>query len=81
MAVRIRLKRMGKTHKPFYRIVAVHKAHTKGGRVIEVLGQYNPVPNPPLININKDQIISWLKKGATPSKTVEKILKKAQIDI
>ncbi len=81
MAVRIRLKRVGKPHKPVYRIVAAHKSHTKGGRVIEVLGQYNPVPNPPLVSIDKDKILNWLKKGATPSKTVEKILKKAQINI
>ncbi len=79
MAVRIRLKRMGKPHKPFYRIVAVHKANTKCGKVLEILGQYNSVSNPPVININKEHILAWLKKGATPSKTVESILKKAQI--
>ena len=81
MAVRIRLSRIGKPHKPVYRIVAAHKAYTNGGRVLEVLGQYNPVPNPPVVTIDKDKTLNWLKKGATPSKTVEQILKKAQIAI
>lgn len=80
MSVRIRLKRMGKPNKPFYRIVAVHKDDTKCGKVIEILGEYNPVPNPPIIKVKKDQILAWLKKGATPSKTIEKILKRTQVN-
>ena len=73
------MRRLGKPHKPFYRIVAVHKADTKCGRVLEILGQYNSLSNPPFVNINKELVLAWLKKGATPSKTVESILKKAQI--
>ncbi|MFH1783553.1 MAG: 30S ribosomal protein S16 [bacterium] len=78
MAVRIRLKRMGKPHRPFYRIVVIHKGDTKDGNVIEVLGDYNPLPNPSVFNIDKEKALDWIKKGATPSKTVEKLLKKAQ---
>ena len=78
MAARIRLKRIGKPHRPFYRIVVIEKSDTKDGRVIEVLGDYNPLPNPSVFNIDKEKTLAWIKKGATPSKTVERLLKKSQ---
>ncbi len=74
MAVRIRLKRMGKVHAPFYRVVVVDSRKKRDGRVIEEIGIYNPVPNPSIIEIESDRAQYWLGVGAQPSDSVRRLL-------
>ncbi|MDO9210191.1 MAG: 30S ribosomal protein S16 [Deltaproteobacteria bacterium] len=77
MAVTIRLTRMGAKKKPFYRLVVADSRFPRDGRFIEVVGTYDPNPNPPAINLNRERIDSWLKRGAHPTNTVKSLLKKA----
>jgi small subunit ribosomal protein S16 len=77
MAVTIRLTRMGAKKKPFYRLVVADSHFPRDGRYIEVLGTYDPNPNPPAINLNREKIDSWIQRGAHPTPTVKSLLKKA----
>jgi len=76
MAAKIRLARFGKKKKPFYRIVVADEAQPRDGGFIELLGTYDPCSNPPLITIEKDKALDWIKKGAQPTQTARQILKK-----
>lgn len=76
MAVKIRLKRLGKRKQPFYRIVAIDESKKRQGREIENLGYYDPVIDPPGVKLNKERISYWLSVGARSSETVGYILKK-----
>ena len=76
MAVRIRLTRKG-THKaPYYRIVAADSRMPRDGRFLEILGTYDPLQEPAVIQLDEEKVISWLKKGATPSDTAKLLMKK-----
>lgn len=75
MAVRIRLKRIGKIHAPFYRVVVVDQRKKRDGRVIEEIGTYDPTRQPSHIKIQGDRAQYWLSVGAQPSNTVLKLLK------
>ena len=77
MAVTIRLTRMGAKKKPFYRVVVADSRFPRDGRYIDVVGTYDPHPNPPAINLNGEKILSWLQRGAQPTSTVKSLLKKA----
>jgi small subunit ribosomal protein S16 len=79
MAVTIRLTRMGAKKKPFYRLVVADSRFPRDGRFIEVVGTYDPNPNPPAINLNRERIHSWLQRGAHPTNTVKSLLKKAEL--
>ena len=74
MAVRIRLKRMGKIHAPFYRVVVVDSRKKRDGRVIEEVGLYDPTREPSLIKIDSDRAQYWLSVGAQPSDQVRNLL-------
>ncbi|CAM3700381.1 30S ribosomal protein S16 [Mesobacillus zeae] len=74
MAVKIRLKRMGAKKSPFYRIVVADSRSPRDGRYIEIVGTYNPVANPAVVDINEDLVLQWLKNGAKPSDTVRNLL-------
>lgn len=75
MAVKIRLKRMGKIRSPHYRIV-VADSHTKrDGRVIEEIGKYHPTHNPSFIEVESERAQYWLSVGAQPTEQVAAILK------
>ncbi len=76
MAVTIRLTRMGAKKKPFYRVVVADSRFPRDGRFIEVLGTYDPNPDPPAIKVDQEKIQTWLKRGAHPSTTVKSLLKK-----
>lgn len=65
---------MGTTKKPCYRIVVADSRSPRDGRFIENLGQYDPRPDPSLIEIDEDKALDWLKKGAQPSEQVKKLL-------
>ena len=77
MAVRIRLKKLGRRHLPFYRIVAADSKCGRNGREIEVLGTYDPVNKEEgkVVAINRERVQHWLSVGAQPSDTVRSILK------
>ena len=75
MAVKLRLMRFGKTKQPTYRVVAADARSPRDGRFIEILGNYDPRAEPSVINLDNAKAVSWLKKGAQPTETVQKLLK------
>lgn len=75
MAVKIRLKRMGKIRAPFYRIVVADSRTKRDGRSIEEIGKYHPTEEPSFIEVNSERAQYWLSVGAQPSPQVEAILK------
>lgn len=75
MAVKIRLKRLGKVRVPQYRIVIVDSRKKRDGKVIEEIGIYHPKEDPSFISITSDRAQYWLGVGAQPSEAVAKLLK------
>ena len=75
MAVKIRLKRLGKVRVPQYRIVVVDSRKKRDGKVIEEIGKYHPKEDPSYISVVSDRAQYWLGVGAQPSEAVAKILK------
>ena len=75
MAVKIRLKRMGKIRAPFYRVVVMDGRKKRDGRAIEEIGRYVPAEEPSLINIKSDRAQYWLGVGAQPTEQVAALLK------
>ena len=73
--VRIRLKRMGATKRPFYRVVVADQRSPRDGRFIENIGKYHPLDDPSIIEIDADRALYWLSKGAQPSSQVQNLLK------
>jgi len=78
VAVRLRLKRVGRRHRPSYRVAAVDSRSPRDGRVIEELGSYNPLASDPnqQVVLVRDRIEYWLSVGAQPSDTVRNLLKR-----
>lgn len=74
--VKLRLKRMGKKGRPFYRIVAADSRSPRDGRFIEELGTYNPLLESDKVVLKKEAVMKWLNNGAQPSETVRSILSK-----
>ncbi len=76
MAVKLRLTRMGRRHRPFFRINVVDSRTPRDGRVIERLGHYDPLEKDATkqIVLNRDRVEFWLGQGAVPSDTVSEIL-------
>jgi small subunit ribosomal protein S16 len=74
VAVKIRLKRLGKVRVPQYRIVVVDSRKKRDGKVIEEIGKYHPKENPSYIDVVSDRVEYWLGVGAQPSDAVAKIL-------
>ena len=79
MAVKIRLKRMGKKRKPFYRIVAADSRAPRDGRFIEEIGTYDPNQEPAEVHVNEELAKKWLNNGAQPTETVSRLFKNAGI--
>lgn len=75
MAVKIRLKRLGKLKTPHYRIVVADSRTKRNGRVIEEIGRYVPTTEPSIIEINSERALYWLGVGAQPTEQVEVLLK------
>jgi small subunit ribosomal protein S16 len=75
VAVKIRLKRMGKIRAPYYRIVVADSRSKRDGRSIEEIGKYHPTEEPSFIEVNSERAQYWLSVGAQPSPQVEAILK------
>jgi len=79
LAVRIRLRRMGRKKRPFYRIVAADARFPRDGRFIEELGYYNPLEDPFKVEVNEERVLYWLQQGAQPTTTVKSLLRKRGI--
>jgi len=77
--VKIRLRRLGAKKAPFYRIVVADSRYPRDGRFIEEIGTYNPLTNPPTVEINGERAQDWMKKGAQPTDTVRGLLKHAGV--
>ncbi len=81
MAVKVRLRRMGRKKKPFYRIVVADSRAPRDGRFIEEIGYYNPINDPAEIKIDQERALYWLGVGATPSDTVKSLFSKTGINL
>jgi small subunit ribosomal protein S16 len=79
MAVRIRLNKMGAKKRPFYRLVVADSRAPRDGRFIEIIGHYNPIVDPIELVVDKEKAQDWIKKGARPSDTVKRLLKKVGV--
>ena len=80
--VKIRMQRMGRRHRPFYRIAAMDQRSARNSRTIEPLGFYDPIESDDAkaVKIDEDRVKYWLSVGAQPSDTVRSLLKKQGID-
>jgi len=75
----IRLARIGKKKKPFYRVVVMDKRKPRNGRTVEIVGTYDPLKNPAEVKINAERVKYWLGCGAQPSDTVRSFLRHQKI--
>lgn len=75
----IRLSRIGKKKKPFYRVVVTDKRRPRDGRFVEVVGTYDPLKKPAEIKLDAERIRYWLGCGAQPSDTVRSFIKNQEI--
>ncbi len=81
MPVRIRLMRMGRKRRPFYRVVAADSRAPRDGKFLEVLGYYDPLKEPFEFKVNEEKVKKWLEKGAEPTETVRALLRKIGIKV
>jgi len=81
MAVKIRLTRVGAKGKPIYRLVVTDSESPRDGKFLEIVGNYNPNPNPAEVILKEERIRQWLAKGARPTLTVSQLLAKKGIRI
>jgi len=72
--LKIRLRRIGGTNAPAYRIVVSDSRRTPTAKVVEELGSYDPTKNPPLLVFDRDKAKAWVAKGATASETVQRLI-------
>jgi len=79
MSVTIRLARHGTKKHAFYRIVVADKRAPRGGRTIDQVGTYDPLPNPPIVDFKKEKLHEWIRRGALPSQTVSELIKRAGV--
>lgn len=79
MATKIRLVRMGRKKRPFYRVVVADSRARRDGRFIEILGYYNPLVEPAEVKVDEEKALKWLSDGAVPTDTVKNILSRAGI--
>ncbi len=79
MAVKLRLRRMGKKKQPIYKVVAADARSPRDGRFIEAIGLYNPLTDPATIDIKEERALYWLGVGAQPTDTVKSLLRKRGI--
>jgi small subunit ribosomal protein S16 len=75
--LKIRMARFGSKSKPNYRVVVIEGWRSRDSRCVEVVGQYNPVAKPAVVELNRERIAHWMKAGAQPSDTVARLMKSA----
>ena len=78
MAVRIRLRRVGRKKQPSYRIVVTESENPRGGAYLDTLGYYNPRGNPAELRIDLAKVDQWIEKGASMSETTGNLVRKAR---
>lgn len=74
MAVKIRLARHGAKKRPFYRVVVADARMPRDGRYIELVGRYNPISDPKLIDIDLERVDAWIAQGAKPTESVAHLI-------
>jgi len=79
MSVKIRLTRHGAKKQPYYRVVVSASKSPRDGKFIEILGRYNPNVDPAEVDFKGERLRYWLSNGATPTKTVEQLIKKSGV--
>lgn len=72
----IRLRRTGTTKRPYYRVVVADSRETRDGRFVEILGHYDPRPDPAVVQINGERARYWIARGAKATETVRSLLKR-----
>lgn len=75
----IRLSRIGKKKKPFYRVVVTEKTRPRNGRFVEIVGTYDPLKKPAEIKLDAERVKYWLGCGAQPSDTVRSFIRNQKI--
>lgn len=78
MAVRIRLRRVGRKKQPSYRIVVTESENPRGGAYLDTLGFYNPRSKPAELRIDMAKVDQWIERGASMSETTESLVRKAR---
>lgn len=73
--VRIRLRRTGLRHQPSFRVVVADSESPRDGRFLEIVGSYNPTTDPFTFDVKEDRIYEWMKNGALPTESVNKLFK------
>jgi small subunit ribosomal protein S16 len=76
--LKIRLRRMGARHSPFYRVVVSDSRNVPTASAVEELGHYDPTTNPARVTLNADRVSYWLARGAKMSPTVERLVEQAR---
>ena len=71
--IKIRLARLGRKKRPFYRVVATNSRSPRDGKFLEILGTYDPLQEPSVVSINMEKLNEWVKKGAQLSNRVQKL--------
>jgi small subunit ribosomal protein S16 len=79
MALKIRLRRMGRKKAPHYRIVVAESSTARDGRFVARVGHYNPTTEPATLVVDREKALAWIAKGAQPTDTVQSLLKKAGV--
>lgn len=77
--LKIKLRRMGAPKKPSYRIVISDSRSARNGAFLETIGHYDPMTNPETVSVEADKAKAWISKGAQPTDTVNRLLKKAGV--
>jgi len=81
LAVKLRLRRMGKKNQPIYKMVAADSRSPRDGKFLEAVGFYNPLTNPHTLDLQEDRIMYWLNVGAEPTHTVKSLLRQSGITL
>ncbi len=81
MAVKLRLRRMGKKKQPIYKMVAADSRSPRDGKFLEAVGFYNPLTNPHTLDLKEDRIMYWLSVGAQPTNTAKSLLRQKGITL
>jgi small subunit ribosomal protein S16 len=79
LVLTIRLSRIGKKKKPFYRVVVIERTRPRNGRVVDAVGTYDPLKKPAEIKLDAERVKHWLGRGAQPSDTVRSFLRRQKI--
>lgn len=81
MAVKLRLRRMGKKKQPIYKVVAADSRSPRDGKFLEAVGIYNPLTKPHTVDLKEERVNYWLDKGAQPTDTVKSLLSQKGINL